>query len=152
MSAFMVSNEHINVLVWAAGRDRHGSTGNAFRHTTTEAGRHLCAATTAGRKELGQMLWQGNLDSLRARYGDSETAEPYRYSQPRHLDWSPLEVLQALDCYEYQACEVRDWAASEVYEVCQALRLHYIDQATAASGSRVWAVEENSIPAALANA
>ena len=31
-------------------------------------------------------------------------------------------------------------------------RLRAIDQATAASGSHVWAVEENSIPAALANA
>jgi hypothetical protein len=100
MSAFLVSQKHINLLV------------NADR----EASRSPVDEEECNRR--GAVLWAENWRSLEALYGDRAeerwARETYVYSPlwPRH--WKPVEVLKAIDCYEYQSCEHLECMISEL--------------------------------------
>jgi hypothetical protein len=55
--------------------------------------------------------------------GDPETAEPWTLSELESLEWkdadkNPSQILAALRCYEYQACESDDWTRSDAYRLC----------------------------------
>lgn len=147
MSAYMVSDEHINVMVWKAGQ-------RAYQHDTLftftrDDGRVLRITSTADARELGQLLHDANLASVLARYGEWDDLEPYRYARPTFQTWSALEVIGALSCYEYQACEVPDWRGSEAYRLCRDLESHYICLAQRESGVRRWSILPGDRPVEL---
>jgi hypothetical protein len=98
MSAFMVSDDHITALctfacdtpgvhcsIWIDGRPERAS------------GRHL---------DMFRLLKQANYDSLTARYGDEPSTADERLGR---LQLSPLAIVKACDCLEYQCCEVSNW-------------------------------------------
>lgn len=132
MSAIMLAPEHINVLIWAA---IHADRTQGDLYTSTEVDgtpavsihswgtrgnhRYLSAGTET---PYGQMLVDANAASCAARYDDDEQGYAYTYTRPQYTEWSPLELLSALDCYEYQACEVSDWSATEAKQFCDILR------------------------------
>lgn len=75
------------------------------------------------------MLLAENVASVRYRYADSNPddmvpswilAEGYEFTDP-HVEMTPVEVIKAVRCYEYQACERPEWRASEAYQFCKAL-------------------------------
>ena len=39
---------------------------------------------------------------------------------------SPVVILSAIACYEYQSCEHPGWATSEAHDFCHALRIKMI--------------------------
>jgi hypothetical protein len=78
------------------------------------------------------MLLQQNIASVAYRYpqdapsslpGPIPTPVPmwYRFTRPRR-SYSPVEILSALHCYEYQSCENPEWESSEAFQFCEALR------------------------------
>lgn len=75
---------------------------------------------SAGR--VGVMLWAENYESVNHRYDEREVeAELYEYKPyPGGVD--PVQVLKAIDCFEYQSCEPPGWEASEARAFCEALR------------------------------
>jgi len=119
MSAFMVSKGHIDRLVALA---IYGpSDGGVWW------GKDDNVADT-----LGAMLTAENLRSIHARYpdtindpdavpgsGDWETPYVFPVTTERI---SAIEGLNALACYEYQACETDDWLTTEAHEFCEGLR------------------------------
>lgn len=64
-----------------------------------------------------------NQASLRSRYGSGEQFHKGERYRPIYSDQVTLaEVLGALACYEYQACESDEWRKSYAYALCQAIR------------------------------
>lgn len=141
MSAFIVPKAHIDTLVQAglthnniALSWRHDDQWHELDHTTDD--------------QVGAMLWTENVRSVVHRYpGDrslpgtyedvtlAEGTEPitlpewlqaYRFQ--RRAQRSPVEVLKAIDCFEYQSCEHDEWEESEAFAFCGALRSSMIGQ------------------------
>ncbi len=129
MSAFVVSKAHIDYMVRAATVLRYNhcpltwiwgierETGNYERAT-------LPRGDDSRELEVGQMLWDENVASVSFRYPDDDGAgDVYSMAPPMMgLDPEPVQVLKAIQCYEYQSCEHGGWEASEAKAFCDSLR------------------------------
>lgn len=104
MSAFTVHIAHIHTLINAS---------RAF------GGAELVDQRTADL--LGQMLWDENYRSVNYRYSEAEPTPDYRATLI-DAELSPVAVLKAIDCYEYQACESPDWDQTRAHAFVTALR------------------------------
>lgn len=150
MSAFMVDPEHINVLLNAGlsirGRQLYWPTeadeipGNGVQASYGYSIRMLRYDTADA---IGQMLVDANAASVNTRYGE-ENAYIYSYRRPRYSSWTPVEILKAIDCFEYQACETADYNTSEAANFCRRLRGVMIDQLAGYSESAWEITAENS--------
>jgi hypothetical protein len=103
MSAFTVGAPHIDTIV------------NAMRQY---AGMPVPAGADRG---IGQMLWNENYASVNHRYSESEEAPVYTPTLTNE-PLSPIAVLKALDCYEYQSCEHPGWKASDAKTLIDTIR------------------------------
>lgn len=126
MSAFMVPDEHLCLLVQAATQYRHGQHGTfCYYHFPEGAGegkpytRHEVRDYDETADETVAMLWRENVASLLYRYPESEPgfmvkpeADPPTYKAPHLGHVPPVLVLKALDCLEYQSCEHPGWQNS----------------------------------------
>jgi hypothetical protein len=116
MSAWLVSTEHIDVLV--------------------TAGIALGLVAEDDATEFGDMLWQENVASLRYRYGDAETF--WQLPEPGWYQFSPravedlFYVAKQAHCYGYQACEHPGWEQSRSAAFIYALE----DEIAAKTGVR----------------
>jgi len=141
MSAFVVSRNHIRYLVSAAADRNLTEIQDYPLSWSWEGEMHtLPFDDRAEQTWLGQMLWAENVKSVSYRYRDDETSElpgvveeaegGFQYGD--HKPWSsspitPVQVLKACDCYEYQSCEHPEWKQSEAYAFIQALRERAIE-------------------------
>lgn len=106
MSCFIVSDKHISALARFAVTERILDYHNATGIDWTE-------------QEIGELLNAENTKSYNARY--REAVEPaFRYVVTPAL--SPVELIKAIDCYEYQACEHDGWETSQAHALCQEMR------------------------------
>lgn len=150
MSAYMVSNEHIRVLVWKAGqREAQHATPFTF---VRDNGKTLSITNAADAAEIGAILYDANAASLTARYGDPAPEEPYRHGRPQFPSWSALEAISALGGFEYQACEVENWPQTEAYRLCQELERHFVGLALLEAGVSTWTIDPHDLPMELAGA
>ncbi|WP_063129866.1 hypothetical protein [Nocardia fusca] len=105
MSAFIVSNGHIDVVVNAIAQ--YGITPNDARRLDYRA--------------LGQLLWDENVRSVDHRYRESNPRDRY-VLHTTEGDLDPVAVLKAVDCYVYQSCEHPGWADSDAHTWMTRLR------------------------------
>lgn len=116
MSAYLVTQSHIDVLVYAA--------------TISKVQRPVSPtiAEQMTDDELGRMLWFENMLSLQARYEDpidSAALFAYHYAPPSGVlggRVAPVVLLKMIACYEYQACEHAGWDTSKARDFCNDLR------------------------------
>ena len=132
VSAFIEDKEHMDVLVRAAD---HASVRNRHPMSWFEGDtRHSLTDYTSD--ELGQVLTDWNVRSVSWRYPDCKLSElpgqidhwwtePYKFAIPTR-EHSEVQVLKAIDGYEYQACEHPDWEQSNAYAFLNALRREFI--------------------------
>ena len=136
VSAIMLPRLHIHCLVGAGflplpemDREYPLTEFEPMRFRLKEGGdRTVLGAKTAD--EIGQILVDTNLSSLIDRYTDPthliHENDIKRYQWP-HLDealTTPVETLNAIACYEYQASEHDEWKTSLARRYCQSLRRH----------------------------
>ena len=130
MSAFMVSKEHIDLLVSVIVQGPRGVSPRSF-HAPYFNG------STVGPEmanDIGDMLVRENLSSIHSRYPDTiDRPEdtpgpieqywmtPYEYTE-HHYRMTVVEALSAIACYEYQSCEHPEWDKSEARQYCESLR------------------------------
>jgi hypothetical protein len=168
MSAFMVSQDHIDAMVECAvwgprnrgGRRYAGASMSTLRWWTVDptALRRLPLTQLGGvRREarpdtadaVGSMLIRENLASIQYRYPDTRRGgavpgpiEPYwehdYVFQRVHPAPAEVEGLKLIDCYEYQACEHPGWPASEAKSFCDALRVRLIGCLDGYDEARGW--------------
>lgn len=105
MSAFMVGNGHIDVLVNAIAQ--YGITSKDARRLDYRA--------------LGQLLWDENARSVDHRYQETNPRDRY-VLHTTEGDLDPVAVLKAVDCYIYQSCEHPGWEDSDAHTWMTRLR------------------------------
>lgn len=131
MSAFLVTDAHINVMLSFAVQ--HRLTLPDPRHAAWEIEVANCANATL----IGQALIRENLRSLASRYGTSHgfTPEPhsdedyvqrYRFHPDYRLStkgagWA-VAIIKLTHCFDYQACETDDYASTPAAAISRALR------------------------------
>ncbi len=158
MSAFMVPVEHIRALVNAGLHLEYGPMSWPIRSLTdeekniayepslpwgpgaTQVYGEIRRQLTADNAEwAGAMLLAENRRSVDYRYDEHDIEDLYTHgpSRPR----GPVEILKAIDCYAYQACETPDWEHSEAHHFCQALRVQTIHQLPGYDTADAWPIE-----------
>ena len=111
MSAFMVDNDLIDLLVSAAGGKLSWYHNDVWHYATDPT-------------EVGRMLLAENRRSIDYRYSEHEPVPDYTFRRVTGIGEaiSDAQVAQAIFCFDYQACETPDWETSEAYAFCQALK------------------------------
>jgi hypothetical protein len=122
----LLDPEHIHVLVWAGiwlGEAQQlilewSHCDDADKWTT----RYLARDTA---DEVGQMLVDTNAHAVnKERCTDEQYV--YSYEPPQHHEWQIVEILKAIDFYEYQGAQNDDWPYSQAFYFCFALRARAI--------------------------
>lgn len=148
MSAFVVDTAHIDAMVQAGLRGRwnlswywEGEHHELTRANADEIGAMLLAENVRsvdhrysppGREAIYGEGWETPEQNLPGRYVTEQLPgiepisfpqwlTPYRYTEPRR-SFSPVAILKAIDCYEYQSCEHDEWRESQAFTFCRALR------------------------------
>lgn len=111
MSAFTLSNKHINAMLSAAKwvHFGFGYYWNNERHTGCDM------------RELGQKLMDENYRSVNYRYSDETEAPRFKWNAYPQQH-TAVQVIRLCDCYNYQTCETPDWQETEAYAIYTALR------------------------------
>lgn len=160
MSCHMVEAEHVHVLIWAAihaagPRESVMQLWTVEKPTDTNAVQasrpyNVRILRPGTETPTGQMLVEANADSVRARHGDAaldgDVGFVYEYRTPRDRNWSPVEILSALNGYEYQACESDEWQGSEAKHFCDQLRRRVEARLPGASNGP-WTIDDDSVSA-----
>ena len=104
-----------------------------------------------------QRMWPQAADAFRlcmvvpAESLPSVVVEAYCYTAPQRRDWSTVEILKALACFEYQACEAPDWENSSAHRLCRAMERELIVDLPGWSDGP-WSISPTTAPAAFAAA
>ncbi|APA78440.1 hypothetical protein BB737_08560 [Mycobacterium avium subsp. hominissuis] len=139
--------EHINVLIWAGiwlGDAQNAVLEWNFHDDVTEQWitRRLTRETA---DVIGQMLVDTNARAVNQEHGSDELYV-YSYQPPRHHEWQIVEVLKAIDFYEYQGAQNPDWPYSDAFFFCFALRAHAIAHMPG-YGTAPWHITTETAPA-----
>ena len=122
MSAFVVSNTHIDALLTAA-LCSYGTGEESGMHWYV--GDDLRQLTRTNASEVGALLLAENQRSVNNRYDRTTQVEDYEFHKlPGDPD--PITVLNAIRCFEYQACEHPEWIQSEAAHFINALQAKMI--------------------------
>jgi len=102
--------------------------------------------TKESASRVGQILVSQNLASVNARYSEQETVSQYVY-QRSLKNWGdyPVDVLNAIHGYEYQACETRDFPETEAYRICRAIEKAMIQRLPGYSESEAWSINRSTL-------
>jgi len=115
MSAFIVDKEHILYLVEAASQYNtyfQTKSGNRMRNLSSQV-------------EVANLLWKENVLSVNSRYDEKSDVSEITSKDFRVVRWnsfSPVQVIKAVKCYEYQSCEHDGWVDSKSKVFCEALK------------------------------
>ena len=116
MSAFIVSKNHINTLV------NYGYHNRLYRYISEDNILRFNDEPT----KIGQILVDENYKSINYRYEEDE--EHYKYKFNLSLkNYSPVQIIKACDCYDYQACETPDYDKSVAYKLIDTIRARAIN-------------------------
>lgn len=133
MSAFMVNDDTLDLLASVASWSRDGlwvhNSGailpprGEIKYPQATRGEYLGYEDMPAIKEE---LRLENIASLRARYKDADSMlgdrAPFKRIDKDQATFA--QVLGALACYEYQACESENWLNSYAYAICASIRRH----------------------------
>jgi hypothetical protein len=128
MSAYIVHTDQIDLIVTAAVTGvPHDRDLAVWNHRTSS--RHSWSLVDAD--ELGQLLIAANVESVNYRYNESTPVPAYKFRQVSSLNsmlatWG--DVLRAIDCFEYQACEVPDYHLSLAHIAIDGIRRKVVDR------------------------
>jgi len=115
MSAFIVSEKHINTLVG------YGSGGQNPVSVRLSDGDYLNFNNSEHLARAAEILWRENHRSVNYRYDESNEPAPYAF-KPGLYTRQPVDILKACDCYDYQACETPDYYETDAARIITALR------------------------------
>lgn len=136
MSAFIVSDYHINALV------SYGIKLKAQLYT--KEGWEYFNDDTAW--ALASRLYRANVCSVNRRYGERKRTNGFRFQRVDVSGLTAADIVKACDCLEYQSCEVKTWERSRARKTLQAIRERAID--VLASSSKAWTLYEPTKEAA----
>ena len=115
MSAYVVSDEHIDVLIYYA----IAKQASYYFHP------RRVEITRENANEIGQILLDENHRSVNYRYNETDKAPEYKYKPaPGSLpaNHQPVQILKAISCLDYQCCETDDWATTHAHAVLEGIK------------------------------
>jgi hypothetical protein len=101
MSAFHVSDDHINILLSWARKHNPIVRVDHTRFDLTQSEDYW---------RVGAVLRDANNASMDARYGDKPEDYLPKTVSVAHLE--AIDIVSGCDCFEYQACEYSGWESS----------------------------------------
>jgi hypothetical protein len=111
MSAFHVSDDHINILLsWARKHNPIVRVGDV-RFDLTQSEDYW---------RVGAVLRDANNASMYARYGDQPADFLPKTVSVAHLE--AIDIVSGCDCFDYQACEYDGWKNSGAKDVTDQIR------------------------------
>lgn len=137
MSAFIVSENHINVIVSYFVDSRpmyrlYAKINGAYQYLT-----HENAAKVA------QTLYAENVRSVDVRYSEeNDSRYTFKYLPMARLHYSIADIAGALDCLEYQSCETDDYYRTEAYALITAMRKRLLKRLQDHEGCDTWEIVE----------
>ena len=121
MSAFLVNDKHIDALLTWAVRPRWQAPSH-YQHNENKV------IFYDNLEVIGQELVNENHKSLTDKYHDPYHSHEYKFT-PYLNPLSPVQIIKACDCYNYQACETgEDYWKSEAHEIIDTIRERAIDE------------------------
>lgn len=117
MSAYVVSDAHINALVmWAAV---HGAS-----YSYNESSR---VDFRGNEQQCASLLHTANVESVNYRYREQGDYGGFVFRDyPEWRKLTPVVVLKLCDCFDYQASEVRNYRGTIGAQVIDGIRSHAI--------------------------
>jgi hypothetical protein len=110
MSAFIVTDSHINALVRYASRHNI----RVFYGATLQ-----CHAVRESEQSTADILLNENVKSVNYRYNENDNASiVYDYKAPL---LTPIEAIKAAQCLRYQSCEHNDYEQSIASKIIEAI-------------------------------
>lgn len=104
MSAYIVHDSHIDaILTWAS--DKGCATPVHFEKNLT------ISQVRGNESAIGQILINENTKSVNHRYKDDSKADRYTFKR-FPIELTPVEMIKAIECLDYQSCEHDGWAGS----------------------------------------
>lgn len=85
--------------------------------------KHRCLAPNvpsgATEQDILELLHSANVKSLAARYPNDKgvPADPVLCQHARARTFPAIEIIKAAHCFNYQACEVKDYERSTAYQI-----------------------------------
>ena len=110
MSAFIVTDTHINALVRYASR---------HKITVAYGNPTMRLNVSAHEQEVAQLLIDENIKSVNYRYSEAETSL-IEYDRGAPI-LSAIEAIKAAQCLRYQSCEHSDFEDSIAFKLIQAI-------------------------------
>jgi hypothetical protein len=109
MSAFIVSDEHLNYLISYASDRRVGWWDGTAR-------RYVFGCE----QEVFNKLFRANMESVNERYSENTPPMPSKFVW--RGDTTAIQVLKGCSCFDYQACEVKDYDQTEAARIVNEIR------------------------------
>lgn len=72
-------------------------------------------------RTMKQILSDQNCRSINERYNEQK-APPIAEFHLVHRKFSPVDIIKACNCYEYQACETEDYQQTDAARISDAIR------------------------------
>ena len=110
MSAFIVTDTHINALVRYASR---------HKITVAYGNPTMRLNVSAHEQEVAQLLIDENIKSVNYRYSEAETSL-IEYDRGAPI-LSAIEAIKAAQCLRYQSCEHSDYEDSIAFKLIEAI-------------------------------
>lgn len=117
MSAFVVSDDHINVLLTWANKNM----GNVIVYNGKEGEEvELSFSQVGDLQKMANILRSENIRSVNTRYNEDTTLAdlPVGFTF-YHYVASPVEIIKACQCYDYQACENEKYPSTDAHRIIE---------------------------------
>ncbi|MGD9622363.1 MAG: hypothetical protein AB7G47_20260 [Mycolicibacterium sp.] len=139
--------EHIHVLVWAGLWLEDAQKTPLAWPVVSGNGRveGLSRLTADTADTVGQMLVDTNTRAVNDDTGQ-DNLYIYSYREPHHREWNQVEILKAVQFYEYQNTINDDWHLCEAYYFCQVLKSRMMHQLPGFLGAP-WHITADILPA-----
>ena len=136
MSAFIVSDRHINVLVSFAARG--GRSGHASYYWK---GSHQYFL--GNEQHIASALYAENVRSVNTRYRMDQPADGFVFSRDDSIR-DPLVIIKACHCLEYQSCETIDWTGTEAFAILKAIQAVAVRSLPGYAESDGWSIPDRA--------
>ena len=111
MSAFVVSDKHINTIVSFASLVGAGFN---FDGRWNEV--------RGNEQRVASILYAANAYSVDVRYNEETQLDDFQFRLEPSNHWTHIQILKLIDCLEYQSCEFKDWDTSPAKNILDNMR------------------------------
>ena len=103
MSAFVVSNKHLNTIISYAIEKEYfyGIDGSP--------------------EAMGEILFNENIRSVNYRYGDEIENNTYQFERVNVSEFTARGIIKLVKCLDYQSCECPDYEQTKAFKALRSL-------------------------------